>query len=341
MLFVFIILNTNSKSKYNGYWLSYFEWYKTLEKKYEVYFYNIYDNKIKINDTEWVTGEKIDFKYLENLDYFYNYNGNKFLFCSTETKNYNILIDFITINNLFNYILLIDHDDILRNTDTRCIPPNFKCHRNSIKMRESWKDIIHKLKYNFIITTNEYNMLLYKKININCKYYLPFTFYFLKNKINYISKIEKKNLCGYQKSRFCLNINNTHIPPKFNLVNCVGTNEGVLNTFIDCKYYLHLDILNKYDKNIAYGEGTGRQLIEAILCHCIPISICTYLYCFLIKYKKYFIRNVLQINNLINYFEIYSEKIELENKNIYERVNSLYSEENFYINLEKIIGIKL
>ena len=75
-LFVLAIYNTNGITKNNGFWLTLYEWYKTLEKRHTVFFYNIFNPQLKLHDSDWVQ-PNLDIKYMTDINDFIKFSGKK------------------------------------------------------------------------------------------------------------------------------------------------------------------------------------------------------------------------------------------------------------------------
>ena len=136
---------------------------------------------------------------------------------------------------------------------------------------------------------------------------MPYSFCFAHEKLKE-NKANKTRMCGCQRATNSLIITKSDLPSNYNLISCTGTYETVLNKMLSCKYFLHLDTLNKYEDWIAYGEGGGRQCLEAVILNCIPISIKTYLYKHFID-DFFFIKNVKEIKHKIIEIDSNIEKI--------------------------------
>lgn len=324
---IVFLFNAGIKTQYNGYYLAYFEYILTLQDvNYDVYIYNLNENT-EFN-FDWI-GYNYKFKYLKDFSIFENYNKQKYIFSSTAIGSFKSINTFIEQKKLYDYVLFIDHDDILRNTNPKIKPYN----KDVIVVREDFKKLISKCKFKSIITTSIYNKKLYGSINIKCDYYLPFPFTIAYELINKHDNINIKNNCIVQNSSGNLKLKEF----KHTVEKGDGKYTDVLNNMINNKYFIHIDTYNKFDHIInEKGEGNGRQLFEATICKCISLSLNKYLYKKFID-EYYFFSSIPQLNlkldEIKENYKLFYDKFEISRNNIIKE----FSAENFIDNFKNLL----
>lgn len=307
-----LILNPKNPSncKYNGFYLAVFEWVLSLnDAGYDAYIYNYVSPQTKL-DLSW-----IDFKYnvpqLNDINFFNNYKHEKYLFVNTASLYLNTFKSVVNNEQLKPYIIIHDHDDILRDTP------------HGIEMRKYVLQYLKNAHNNFIVTTSTQLIPLYNKIGFLNVKYLIFNFYYA-HKLKHDTNIND-NICYQSTSKNKL---------KYFYDN-TGTYKHVLQTLMKSKYFLFSDSFNKFDKSLnVSGEGCGRQLIEAVICDSAVLSIPTYLYTFLLNDVNFVNSNKINYNYIKQKFiNNYDDIIKCnENiKNIYN-INEFMKQFNSLIN---------